>query len=86
MEADAFLLKLAGRFGNNAPLCAKLRPLVLRILESTPPSRQRTALLGLVVEIYAQHLRIYKTVTRLQNRLNRRLNAVYGEILGIQPP
>ena len=85
-EADTLLDQIEDRFGINDLLRAKLSPLVLRILEATPPSRQRTALLGLVAEIYAQHMRLHKTVQRLQDRLHHRLNQVYGEILGIQPP
>ena len=86
MEADSLLDRLEDKFGLNDLLRAKLRPLVLRILESTPPSQRRQALLNLVIEVYAQQMRLARTVQRLQDRLHRRLNEAYGQILGIEPP
>jgi hypothetical protein len=86
MEADSLLDRLEDKFGLNEALRAKLRPLILRILESTPPNERRKALLRLVIEIYAQQMRLSKTVQRLQARLHSRLNEAYGQILGIEPP
>jgi hypothetical protein len=85
-EADSLLDRLEDKFGLNEALRAKLRPLILRILESTPPNERRKALLRLVIEIYAQQMRLAKTVQRLQARLHSRLNEAYGQILGIEPP
>jgi len=42
--------------------------------------------LNLVIEVYAQQMRLARTVQRLQDRLQRRLNEAYGQILGIEPP
>jgi len=85
-KANELLDRLESRFGIDDALREKLHPLVTRIHDSVPPSSQREALIRLVIEIYAQHMKVRRTVVRLQRRLNHRINEAYGAILGIDPP
>lgn len=85
-QAIELLDRLENRFGIDDVLREKLHPLVTRIHGTVPPGSQRDALLRLVIEIYAQHMRVRRTVDRLQDRLHHRINATYGAILGIEPP
>ena len=85
-QAIELLDRLENRFGIDDGLREKLHPLVARIHESVPPGKQRDALIRLVVEVYAQHMRLRRTVDRLHDRLHHRINLAYGAILGIEPP
>ena len=78
--------RLELRHGRDLSMRHRLLPIVIRILDSGPPSAQRTSLLRLVVEAYTSHMRVRDTVDKLRTKLRERLNEVYGEILGIQPP
>lgn len=78
--------RLELRHGRDPNMRLRLLPIVIRILDSGPPSPQRTSLLRLVVEAYSSHMRVRETVDKLRTRLRERLNEVYGEILGIEPP
>ncbi len=78
--------RLELRYGRDAKMRARLLPIVVRVLDSSPPSKSRTAMLRLVVEAYAYHMKVRKTIDKLRGSLRTRLNDVYGEILGIQPP
>jgi len=85
-NAERLLDRIELRHGYDRTMRDRLRPLVVRILESSPPSAQRTGLLRLVVKAYACHIEVKNTVDDLRQRLRIRLNEVYGEILGIEPP
>ncbi|MHC4549964.1 MAG: hypothetical protein ACYTEZ_14425 [Planctomycetota bacterium] len=64
----------------------RLLPIVVRILETGPPGKKRQALLRLVIEAYAHHVRVRDTINALRQRLREHLNEAYGEMLGIEPP
>ena len=66
----------------------KLLPIVIRILQTGPPGKKRQALLRLVVEAYAHHVRVRDTIRMLRARLRDHLNDAYGDMfeLGIVDP
>jgi hypothetical protein len=84
-ETDRFLARLEGKFGGDKDLAEKLRPIVARVFESGPDSRDRRALLRIVAETYARHLRLRAAVESMRERLVRRVNELYGRALGIRP-
>ncbi len=85
-NAERMLDRIELRYGYDLTMRNRLRPLVVRVLESSPASTERTALLRLVVKAYANHIRVKETLDELRVKLRERLNEVYGEILGIEPP
>lgn len=78
--------RLELRYGRDARMRARLLPIVTRVLDSCPPSKSRTGMLRLVVTAYAHHMKVRGTIDQLRKSLRSRLNDVYGEILGIEPP
>ncbi|NJN14305.1 MAG: hypothetical protein HC813_01240 [Planctomycetes bacterium] len=85
-EADRMLSRLEMRFGPDPKLRTRLRPIIVRVLESGPPSTERTGMLRLIVNAYAHHMKVRLVLDELRGRLRDRMNAVYGEMLGIEPP
>ncbi len=81
-----FLARIEAKFGSDAPLLQRLRPIVLRILESGPDSRERRGFLRLVVETYARHIRMRQAIDEMRERMVSRVNELYGLMLGILPP
>jgi len=85
-DADKMLARLEMRYGGDQKLRGRLRPIIVRILESGPPSPKRTGMLRLVVNAYAHHIKVREVLDDLRGRLRLRMNEVYGEMLGIEPP
>jgi len=85
-QAAAFLARVEARFGSDRALLERLRPIVLRILESGPDTRERRGFLRLVVETYARHTRLRRAIDAMRARLVARVNELYGRMLGIVPP
>ncbi|MGQ0614772.1 MAG: hypothetical protein ACT4PV_13635 [Planctomycetaceae bacterium] len=80
------LARIEAKFGSDAALLQRLRPIVLRILESGPDSKERRGFLRLVVETYARHTRMRRAIDEMKERMVSRVNEVYGRMLGILPP
>ena len=85
-EAESLLNRLEQRFGPDQTIRLRLQPIVIRVLETGPPSPARTALLRLVVKAYYHHIKVRTTLDSLRAKLRDRLNEVYGDTLGIEPP
>ncbi len=85
-EAERILDRLEVRYGYDSDMRRRLLPIIVRILESSPPSSGRRTLLSLVLEAYEHHVKVRDTIDLLRLRLRERLNEVYGEVLGIEPP
>jgi len=85
-EAVQLLDRLEVTYGASKGLRRRLLPIVAKILESSPPSKKREALLRLVIEAYAHHTKVRETIQVLRLRLRERLNEVYSDMLGIEPP
>jgi hypothetical protein len=85
-EAERILDRLSVRYGPEPRMRRKLLPIVVRILQTGPPGKKRQALLRLVVEAYAHHVRVRDTIHLLRARLRQHLNDAYGDMLGIEPP
>lgn len=78
--------RLEQEFGYYEKLTARLHPIVVRIVDSGPPSEARTDMLRLVVEAYSHHVSFRDTLDRLRAMLRDRLNTRYARLLGIDPP
>lgn len=85
-QADRILDKLEAKHGIDRTLRGRIRPVVVSILQMGPSSPERTELLKLVVETYAHQAKVRRAIDDLKNRLRRKLNEVYGRMLGIEPP
>ena len=85
-EAARILDRLEITYGASKGLRRRLLPIVARILQCSPPSKKREALLRLVIEAYAHHTKVRDTIRLLRMRLRERLNEVYADMLGIEPP
>ena len=85
-EARRILDHIEIRHGASMSLRRRLQPIVMRILESGPPSADREEMLRLVGDAYAHHMRMLDTIDMLRGHLRRRMNEVYGQVLGIEPP
>jgi len=78
--------RLEIRYGYDQDMRRRILPILVRVLESTPASAGRRTLLRLVVEAYENHVKVRSAIEMLRLRLRQRLNEVYGEVLGIEPP
>ena len=67
-------------------LRAQLRPILARVYQSDLTDRQRGSLLRLLAETYARQMKLHRSLDQLRVRLRRRLNEIYADQLGIQPP
>ena len=85
-EAERILDRLEVRYGHDHDMRRRLLPIVVRILDTSPPGSGRRGLLRLVVEAYEHHLKVRNTIQILRGRLRDRLNDVYAQMLGIEPP
>lgn len=83
-EARRILERLEVRYGHDGDLRTRMLPVLIRVLEAKPVVRDE--LLRLVVEAYEHHLKVRQTLALLRARLRDRLNDVYGQVLGIEPP
>lgn len=84
-ETEKFLARLEEKFGRDEHLAGRLRPIVGRIFEGGSDSKERRALLRIVAETYARHLRMRAAVEAMRERLVCRVNELYGRALGIRP-
>ncbi|MFQ5845972.1 MAG: hypothetical protein ACE5JG_13390 [Planctomycetota bacterium] len=74
------------KFGTDPALAGHLRPVLVRIYGADVESTERNELLRLVVEAYASHLEIRKSIEKLRRRIQLRLTEIYSRVLGIEPP
>lgn len=84
-QTEEFIARLDAKFGHDPALVARLRPVLVRVFESGPDSRERRSLLRLVAETYARHVRMSESIAAMRERLFSRVNDLYGRMLGIQP-
>ena len=84
-QADLFLGRLQGKFGDDPGLVTRLRELLVHLFEAPPPESERRGILRLVAETYARHLRLRASIDSMRSRLQRRVNELYGRMLGIEP-
>lgn len=85
-EADYFMRRIQAKFGYDESLASRLRPIVVRAYEKTFNERQRRSILRLIAETYARQVKLKEALQKLRRRLRRRLNEIYAEQLGIEPP
>lgn len=86
MNADDLLARLEQKFGREPDIAERLRPIVQQLFAAGTQTPERRSLLRLVVETYARHSRLQRNIESMRDRLQRRVNEVYGRLLGIQPP
>lgn len=84
--AERIISRIEIRHGADPELRRRLVPIVTQILDSDPAPGERTAMLRLVVRAYASHMRVRTTLDELKDRMRLQVNAVYGRMLGIEPP
>jgi len=85
-EADRLLDRVETRYGRSSQMRQRLFPIVKRILGSGAPPAERKGMLRLAVEAYSGHMHVQNKIGELRDSLRNRLNDVYGELLGIEPP
>jgi hypothetical protein len=85
-EAEKLLDRVEIRYGRSSNIRRRLVPIVARILETGGEGPERADLLRSAIAAYATHMRAQEKLGYLKDRLRDRLNVVYGQLLGIEPP